>query len=82
MNDITIPEPGFWGSGDIRILFFLVGGLALLALVAWFAWYSEKFSKELRYLNMEIRRTRGAERRHYLRRRRKLWLSLIPFVKY
>jgi hypothetical protein len=40
------------------------------------------FSQELRYLNSEIRRTDGAERRHWIRQRRRLWLSLIPFVRY
>ena len=30
----------------------------------------------------EIGRTTGAERRHWIRQKRRLWLSLIPFVKY
>jgi len=40
------------------------------------------FSCELKYLNCEISRTKGAEQKHWRRVRRKLWLSLIPFVKY
>lgn len=44
--------------------------------------YCSGFSRELRYLNTEIARTEGAERRFWLHRRRRLWLSLIPFVKY
>ena len=40
------------------------------------------FSRELEYINREIHRTDGAERRHWIRQRRRLWLSLIPFVKY
>lgn len=40
------------------------------------------FKKELRLINMEIRRTEGKERERWLRRKRRLWLSIIPFVKY
>jgi len=56
--------------------FFLI--LLLIGQIAFF----NDFSKELRYLNNEIRRTSGAERRYWIRKRRRLWLSLIPFVKY
>lgn len=40
------------------------------------------FAGELRYLNNEIRRSMGEEQRYWIRQRRRLWLSLIPFVKY
>ena len=40
------------------------------------------FSSELRFLNTEIERTEGAEQKHWSRQRKRLWLSLIPFVKY
>lgn len=40
------------------------------------------FSQELKYLNNEINRTHGGERRYWLYKRKRLWLSLIPFVKY
>ena len=39
------------------------------------------FSKELRYLNLEIGRSTGEERKFYIKQRRRLWLSLIPFVR-
>lgn len=41
-----------------------------------------KFTRELHYLNSEIHRTFGAERIYWIRQRRRLWLSLIPFVRY
>ncbi len=41
-----------------------------------------EFSRELKYLNCEINRTYGSERRYWIRKKRRLWLSLIPFVKY
>jgi len=65
----------YWLIGVVAV-FFLI--LLLFGLVS----FINDFSQELRYLNNEIRRTDGAERRHYIRQRRRLWLSLIPFVKY
>lgn len=53
----------------------------VLLLIACVSFFNE-FRKELRYLNVEIHRTEGEEQRHYIRRRRRLWLSLIPFVRY
>lgn len=40
------------------------------------------FRRELRFVKMEIRRSNGTERKYWLRQKRKLWLSLLPFVKY
>ncbi len=65
----------YWLVGIVAA-FFLI--LLLFGLVS----FINDFSQELRYLNNEIRRTDGAERKHYIRQRRRLWLSLIPFVKY
>ncbi len=60
----------------IVIIPMLIGMLIGLAI------FINDFSRELKYLNNEIGRTTGAERRHWIRQRRRLWLSLIPFVKY
>ena len=65
----------YWLIGIVTV-FFLI--LLLFGLVS----FINDFSRELKYLNNEIRRTEGAERRHWIRQRRRLWLSLIPFVKY
>ena len=39
------------------------------------------FSHDLDYLNREIARTEGAEREHWKREKRRLWLSLLPFYR-
>jgi len=65
----------YWLIGIVAV-FILI--LLLFGLVS----FINDFSQELRYLNIEIRRTDGAERRHWIRQRRRLWLSLIPFVRY
>ncbi len=63
----------------------LVGIIAipiLLGLLVGFCIFINDFSRQLKYLNSEIGRTTGSERRYWIRKRRRLWLSLIPFVKY
>ena len=66
-------------------LCFLVGIVAIfLWILLLFALVSflNDFSKELNYINCEIGRTTDEEQRYWIRKRRKLWLSLIPFVRY
>lgn len=65
----------YWLIGIVAAFFLII---VLFGLVS----FINDFSQELRYLNNEIRRTDGAERRHWIRQRRRLWLSLIPFVRY
>ena len=65
----------YWLIGIVAAFFLII---VLFGLVT----FINDFSSELRYLNSEIGRTTGAERRYWIRQRRRLWLSLIPFVKY
>ena len=76
MYQVINPEPEHYWLIAMVAIFFLF--LILFGLVSFF----NDFRHELRYLNIEIRRTDGAEQRYWIRRRRRLWLSLIPFVKY
>lgn len=70
---------------DLDIWLYLVcgiiGAFLLGLIIVNLSIYFSNFTRQLRYLNGEIKRTRGSERKHYIRRRRRLWLSLIPFVK-
>ena len=70
------PDTELYLLVGIIAAFFLI--LLLFRMVSFF----NDFSRELRYLNSEIGRTTGTERRYWVRKKRKLWLSLIPFVKY
>lgn len=63
-------------SGLFVIL--IVVALLLLLFSRWIMW----FFQELKYLNDEIRRNDGREKERWKRRKRRLLLSLIPFVKY
>ena len=69
-------------NAELDLLIGVVGVFFLFLLLFGLAQFINGFSRELRYLNREIERTTGAEQRHYIRQRRRLWLSLIPFVKY
>lgn len=53
-------------------------GLLLCSLVT----KMDRFFAQLRYINMEICRGSPRERRIWQRRRRRLYLSLLPFVRY
>ena len=66
----------------ILLLIGVIATFLLILLVFGLVSLINDFSQELRYINCEIKRTTGAERRHWIRKRRRLWLSLIPFVKY
>lgn len=69
-----------------NVLLYICAGIfalfILISLIYGFCTYYNDFSAELRYLNCEINRTVGEERRFWRRRRKRLLLSLIPFVKY
>ena len=54
--------------------------LPLLVFV--FAMFLKDFLGELKVIKCEIERTDGDERKYWVRRKRRLWLSLIPFVRY
>ncbi|MBE6750538.1 MAG: hypothetical protein E7560_05185 [Ruminococcaceae bacterium] len=60
----------------ITVIFFL------FLILIWIAIFLNIFARELKYLNTEIKRTSGNERKYWKRRKRRLWLSLLPFVKY
>ena len=68
-----------------QMLSLLTGILVVLAVVVFLAvflpWLRD-FRHEMRYINMEIQRNRGRERERWIKRKRRLWLSILPFVKY
>lgn len=75
MTQIPLDTETYWLIAIISG-FFLV--LFLINLISFF----DDFTQEFKHLNEEINRTYGVERRYWIRRKRKLLLSLIPFVKY
>jgi len=67
------------------IIYFIIAVVAIAALLflgTRLARFLNAFAKELGYLNCEIRRTEGSERKYWEKKKKELWLSLIPFVNY
>lgn len=66
------------------IMLMVLGLVAVVGiLVVAIASFIGRFQKELKYVNQRIRQAANErERQHYLRRRRRLWWSIIPFVPY
>ena len=64
----------------ILLLAIIIAFFAVLLLVG-LTMKIKEFSLELKYINMEIGRTTGAEQRRWKREKRRLWLSLLPFYR-
>ena len=70
---------------DQTFIVIAVVGICVLAVVLFVALavWLPKFQRELHKVNRYIKNAGSErERQHYIKRRRRLWLSLIPFVKY
>ena len=75
MSEVNNSDKLYWLIGVVAVFFLIVILFGLCSFI-------NCFCQELKYLNNEIERTYGSERRFWIYRRRRLWLSLIPFVKY
>lgn len=67
--------------------FIAVAVIGLIAIVAMtvfsIIFWSARFQKEMHHLNLRIRQARSEhEREYYLQRRKRLYWSIIPFVRY
>lgn len=70
---------------DERELYILIAAVLIVVMIIFiirFVLLIGDFQSELKYINGEIRRTSGRERKHWKKKKRRLWLSLLPFVKY
>ncbi len=79
MENETLLPTGI--SPETTFLIIIIALPTLLFLTVMFVQKLLIFKQDLEYLNSEIRRTKGSERKEWERKRRRLWLSWIPFVK-
>ncbi len=63
------------------IFLILIGGFLLIGFLTSLVQWIVGVQSELRYLNMEIRRTEGREQQYYRKERRRLLLSWLPFIR-
>ena len=76
MSELNNLDPITYWLAVLLIAMLLLGLFIKLCIII------NDFSVTLGHLTGEIRRTVGAERRYYIRQRRRLWLSLFPFVRF
>lgn len=64
----------------VLLIIVLLGGVGILLSLPWIDW----FRQELKYINTEIERNKDnpKEQARWIRRKKRLWKSVIPFVKY
>ena len=65
----------------IAAVAIILGFVAIGAGMAFLKWWKD-FREELEDIKYEISISKGREREWWIRRRRRLWLSILPFVKY
>lgn len=67
----------------ITWLSVMAGFVLLLVLSIGLVSSVMQFRRELRYINDEISRSHHrSERRYWKKQKRRLWLSVLPFVRY
>ena len=64
------------------LLVAVLGAIVAMILIVYFVQWLIAFQEELKHVNTEIQRTTGRERERWKRRKRRLFLSIIPFVRY
>ena len=77
-----IPMMIVFSPTTLRLLMFLVILVVVVVVLALFLPWLRDFRRELRYINKEIGRTDGREREHWKKKKKRLWLSLLPFYHY
>lgn len=70
------------GNSIYIAIAIVIGVLLLVLAVARLAIFLQWFRRDLRYVEKEIARTTGDEKKHWQKRKKRLWRSLIPFVRY
>lgn len=68
-----------FGNDTLTTIIFLIVGLIILLFIVKIIFSFVEFGRDLRYINMEINRTDGRERRHWKRKRRELIIDLLLF---
>lgn len=65
-----------------ELIFVCVLIFICVAIIWRFALWFHGFNRILKELKIEIQRTKDKEQKYWIRKKRRLWLSLLPFVRY
>ena len=79
-----LPQVAAIGKSFNWLIVVAIGAalLLLIFVVAVLIPWLQDFRRELRYLNSEIGRTEGREQLHWIKRKKKLLRSILPFCRY
>lgn len=69
-------------GGMVDLLIGVAIVIAIILVLAIFVPWLRDFRRELRYVNMEIERNTGRERERWMKRKKRLKLSILPFFHY
>lgn len=73
-------------SGGLNTAFWIIIGVTVVILAIPLAIrgmsFWRFFTRELKYIEIEIERTEGREQKYWKKKKKKLLMSLIPFVRY
>ncbi|MBP3706774.1 MAG: hypothetical protein J6J13_05975 [Clostridia bacterium] len=67
-------------GSDIIWIIIIALFLFLIFVGALISWIVD-LSRELKYINMEIKRCDGKEKKMWIKRKRRLFLAFIPFFR-
>lgn len=65
-----------------NLILIIFIAIVLIAILAFFIQWIIAFRTEYRYVQNEINRTYGREKKYWQRQKRRLLLSIIPFIRY
>ena len=79
-----LPQVAAIGKSFNGLIVVAIGAalMLLIFVVAVLIPWLQDFRRELRYLNSEISRTEGREQLHWIKRKKKLLRSILPFCRY
>ncbi len=67
---------------DLLLIAGIVVIVLIVAMLVKLLLRLRRFASELKYINGEIHRNHGSAKKHWQHKRTRLWLSLIPFVRF
>ena len=74
-----IPEQQI--DNEVTLLIAVIATIFSVIFLIYFAATYTRYSQEMKYIESEIRRSEGSEKRYWIKKKRKLWLSYLPFSK-
>ncbi len=61
---------------SISLLYFLIPIIALILLILFVKWFME-YKYQANYINIEIMRSSGAEKRYWIKQKKFLWYKVL-----